>query len=575
MDTRFKSEGRYSRRRVMRGAMLGGVGLAGAALIGCGDDEEAAPAAGSGSGSAASPTTAAGSASTATPAAEGPKQGGELAYASVGEIGVTNMFATASGTGFYYVGQAYSTWLTRSYDADYNMTLQPDVVKEWEITDDGLTYVLHLQEGVKFHDRAPTNGRELTADDIAHNIERETTGDSRPRRGQLGSIEQVETPDDLTVRLTLKSPVADFLFWLADPYRTIVPREMSDDDLLGDAVGTGPFIVESLREGVGADLVANPNYYRGRPYLDSMKVTLIPDQDAALASFRAGDLHISPASSQGYLRPRHIAPLLQSIPDANIHKVPNLNVGHIRYNLEREPFGDVRVRKAIGLTINDADWLEALAEGEGSRTPPVPNGLGNWALAVSDLPARGGEAQIAEAVKLLDAAGYNASNPLSLVDHGLGAPPSVAASTASALFADAMSKINVQVETRNNDYASWIAGLIDKNFDINLIAGVLGFTEAGTYVETYFWDEGGRGYTKHGDTTLNDMIARQRTMVDQEERRSLVHDIQRHVIDNEYYTMLQSDFIQIASQPFVQGYELDLLHGGNMRDAWKWSLTNV
>ena len=561
----------FDRRKLLRAAGIGSAGLAGAVLVGCSDDgDDAATPSGTPQPSGTTAPTA--TSAPATPAPDMTTTGGDLRMASVGRASSLDLMTSASGTPQYHVGPVYSTLLTRSYDADLNLTLEPDLAESWDGTPDGLSYTFDLRKGVKFHNRSPVDGREMTTDDIKFSIEREIEGTRRPRRAQFESISKVEFPDDNTLKLTLSEPVADFINWIADPYHIIMPTEADDEFVAADGIGTGPFILDSFRPDDAAKFVRNPDYFRGTPYLDSIRTTIMGDQDSMIASFRAGNLDISAASSSGYLRPRQIQQVKSSVSDAQFFSVPNLNVGHFRYNLEEGPFVDKRVRQAIGLLIDDATWVEGLFDGAGARTAPVPSGHGKWSLPLAELPARGGEAQIKKSADLLAAAGYDAGNALTIRNVSLGSPPSVSTATGIALLEDALKKVNVGFEVDNNDYGTWLKALINKQFDFNMILGVLGFAEPGTYVETYFWDEGGRGYTKHGDATLNAMIKNQRVMLDEEERLEAIHNIQRHVVEEEYYTMMQSDTIVIAGQSNLRGYSLDLLHGGNMHNAWQWSL---
>ena len=556
---------KFDRRGFLRAAGIGGVGLAGAALIGCGgDDDDDDGGAPSGDG---------GTATATAPAAAEATTGGTLRFASVGSASSLDLYTTASGGPQYSVGPVYSTLLTRSYDSDLNLTIEPDIAESIEGSPDGLTYTFRLRSGVKFHNRPPVNGREMTVDDIKFSIEREVEGTRRPRRAQYGTISNIAFPDDTTMTLTLSEPAADFRNWIADPYHVIMPTEIDDEFVKANGVGTGPFILDSFRQDDAAEFVRHPDYFRdGKPYLDGITTTIMGDQDSMIASFRAGNLDLSAASSSGYLRPRHIDQVKGSVPDAQFYSVPNLNVGHFRYNLEEGPFVDKRLRQAMGLLIADDEWILALFDGVGTRTPPVPTGHGKWSLPLDELPARGTEAHIKEAADLLEAAGFGSSNPLVVKNFSLGATPSAATSSGLALLEAGLAKVGASLDLFNNDYGTWLDGLINKQFEFNMILGVLGFTEPGTYVETYFWDEGGRGYTKHADATLNDMIAKQRVMLDEEERMQAIHDIQRRVISEEYYTMMQTDTIVLAGRPELRGFALDLLHGGNMRNSWQWWL---
>ena len=553
--------GRIGRRALLRSAGLGTIGLAGAALVGCSGGTGSIPA----PKAPASTSTAA-----ATTAA---KSGGTLRYSSIGDPGPLDLMTQSSGGPFYFAGPAYSGLLTRSYNSKLDMTFEPDLAESWERQPDGLAYVFRLRPNVKFHNRPPTNGRVLKTDDIKFSLEREVSGTVRPRKAQYDTIAKIEFPDERTLKLTLKVPAADFLAWVADPYHIIVPTEVTDDFAKADAVGTGPFILKSYRGGVGSEFAKNPDYFRDkRPYLDGIKTTLLADQAAMIASFRAGNLDLSAASAGGYLRPSQVKQVTSSIPKAQIYEVPNVNIGHIRYNLEVPPFNDKRIRQAFGLMIDDKSWINALYDGDAKRTAPMPAALGSWALPVDQLPARGGKDQIKQATDLMAAAGYGSDKPLAVRNDSLGSPPSAGTLTALPLLEETLKPLNVKVTTSNNDTATQNRVLVEKRFQMQMINGVLGFTEAGTYVETYYWDKGGRGYTKHNDAHLNDLIVKQSTMLDEKARMNVIADIQKRVISEEYYTMLQADTIRVAGLPAMRGHSLDLLHGGNMRNSWQWWL---
>jgi peptide/nickel transport system substrate-binding protein len=544
---------KYSRRNVLRGgAALGAT--AGLMLAGCGDDDDD----GDSGSDQPSPTPRA----AQSQESEQAKRGGELRYVGIGSPSNLDLFTQSTAQPLYHVGHVYSGLIGRRLDNSLNLTLEPDLAEKWE-QQDASTVVLTLREGVKFHNVAPTNGRALSSDDITFSFERAKTGTPRPRKAQFDLVDKLEFPDARTVKITLKQPVAEFMLWMADPYNVILPREATDDFLKIQAAGTGPFILQEYRSGVGSTAVRNPDYFiKDRPYLDKMKVDDLPDQETMLTAFRARNYDISAASAGGYLRKPHIDQVKSSIPDAQFYRIPNLNIGHIRFNLEKAPFKDVRVRKAVDLVQDDSLWITALAFGDGARSAPVPAGLGKWALPVEQLPKR---PDLTQAKALLEQAGISPSNTLEVQNVMLGSPPSASSTQGAAILEELLKPLGLIVKTSFLDTAAWLQALTQKNFDMNLINGVLGFTEPGTYVETYYWDLGGRGYTKHNDTTLNDMIVKQRTTTDEAQRVTQIHDIQKRVIENAYYSHLFSDSITLATQPKVHNFRLDFLHGGNNR----------
>ena len=170
-----------------------------------------------------------------------------------------------------------------------------------EIVDE-LTYVIKLRPGISFHDtpaiRAsfPTlAGRELTAEDIKYNIERQVNPQSPKgalyyRASQWRTVDRIEVVDPLTLRITTKAPTATFIHFLADTNAFIVPREAVDanDEMNGleRMIGTGPFLLDDLVSLQLVRLRRNPRWFarddladRGlpdRPLIDTYEALCPP-----------------------------------------------------------------------------------------------------------------------------------------------------------------------------------------------------------------------------------------------------------------------------------------------------------
>jgi len=126
----------------------------------------------------------------------------------------------------------------------------PGLAKSWEVTPDGITYTFHLRSGVKFHD-----GSLFTAKNVVSTFQRVLDPKTKGGRGwplypikgaedfaagKGQAITGLTAPDDSTVVITLKEPLAIFPKLLAMPVNSIVPENPSAD--FGQKpVGTGPW----------------------------------------------------------------------------------------------------------------------------------------------------------------------------------------------------------------------------------------------------------------------------------------------------------------------------------------------
>src|SRR5205807_2673075 len=102
--------------------------------------------------------------------------------------------------------------------------LEPDVAESWTRSND-TTYVFKLRKDVRWHNKPPVNGRELTADDVKYTYDRFLTIAGNPNRQFLETVDRIDVLDRHTVRFVLKEPSAWFLDMLASTATWLVARE--------------------------------------------------------------------------------------------------------------------------------------------------------------------------------------------------------------------------------------------------------------------------------------------------------------------------------------------------------------
>ena len=143
-----------------------------------------------------------------------------------------------------------------------------DLAKSWDVVDDGLTYIFHLHENVKWWD-----GKPLTADDVVFSIQRMIApGEPRPRVGLLRpTTKSAEAIDSHTVKVSLNYSSPSFIKFLAVDYMKIVPKHVveagTDINRWQNIVGSGPFKIVKSRRGDSTTYERNPDYFKaGRPY---------------------------------------------------------------------------------------------------------------------------------------------------------------------------------------------------------------------------------------------------------------------------------------------------------------------
>jgi peptide/nickel transport system substrate-binding protein len=345
--------GRVSRRSLIRGAGVGLAGLAGAALIGCGEDE--APSAGT-PGPAATQTPGAGAAATAAPP-QGPTGRVSVGLAGLGDqvwnpagtsSGLAGIFAHAHfGEGLVIMGPELNNYVGGAAD-------------NWEIpSDDGLTWRFNLRQGVKFH-----NGETMTAEDVGFTIERFLDPVESPTAGAIlqKELERFDVIDDKTVTLTWKLPRLVGVT-LAGMY--IMPKAAYSPTFGDKPIGIGPFkFVEAQRDQY-AHLEAFEEHYRQVSAFKELRLQIIPEvttRAAALAT-REIDVMLKPSGPT--------IPDIEGNPDTRLIEVASSSLnglGFIDLGIEAEKertiWADVRMREALAYAVDRDTIIDRLYFGK-------------------------------------------------------------------------------------------------------------------------------------------------------------------------------------------------------------------
>ena len=237
---------------------------------------------------------------------------------------------------------------------------QPQLAKSWAVNDDATVWTLHLQEGVKFN-----NSKPFGADDVIWNLNHwidPDTGSPMAARLEFLSPGGMEKVDDLTVRLHLDRPDVNLLLALYDYPSMIAPEGGWEDFYSGDpadAIGTGPFLLESFVPDERMVLVRNPEYWQmgadGRPlpYLDRVIVTAGWDDAARLAALVGEEADIL-TPGEGILS------MLRRYSDRiDLQTFVTGFVTPLVMRVDVPPFDDVRVRSAFKL-VQDRERIRTL-----------------------------------------------------------------------------------------------------------------------------------------------------------------------------------------------------------------------
>lgn len=356
------------------------------------------------------------------------------------------------------------------YDNDLNMV--PALATGYEVSEDGKTVTFSLREGVTWHDGAPFTSADVqfTVMDVLKKV--------HPRGpNSFREVMSIDTPDDLTAVFNLANPAPYMLRALSGYESPIVPKhllegkDLRDNDLINNPVGTGAFKFVEWKKGQYIRLDKNENYWKpGLPYLDRIVGRFIPDASTRTAAMENGEVMYG---AYGAI-PNIDAVRLREMDEFGVttdgYSMIN-PMALIEFNTTLPPFDNPAMRKAISLVMDREFLIENIWFGYGKPATAALSSnfdaTGLYAEGMPNYPAGGNtEAAIAvldEAGIMPDADGKRASFTLDLIPYGEDWR------RAGEYMKQALMPLGIEVDLRYEDVPTWIKRVYgDYDFQMNV-----------------------------------------------------------------------------------------------------------
>jgi peptide/nickel transport system substrate-binding protein len=436
-----------------------------------------------------------------------------------------------------------------------------------------LTYTFKLRQGIKFHD-----GSLLTARDVRATYEHiifPPAGVLSPRKASYAAVEKVEAPNDGTVVFRLKWPSAAMLANLASPWNFIYKAELLAKDprwYETHIMGTGPFKFREHVSGSHWVGVRNPDYFvKGRPYLDGYRAIFITDDPGRFAALRSGRVLIefrgaTPATRDDLRNALGNQLIVQESPS-----VAGLTVA---INTERKPFDDPRVRRALSLAV---DRWEASRELSRITFLKEVGGLlrpgSEFAASEAELTKLAGfgkdiEASRREARRLLKEAGVPEGFTFTFKNRGIRMPYE----PLGLFLIDQWRKVGLNVRHVVQETASHLADLRAGNYETGMYFGAPFMDEPDLHLLKYLSaNRSPTNYGRYTDPGLDELYQKQSRATDQAERRRLIREFERIVLDEKAYHLPTVWWHRIIVHwAKVKGWRITPSHFLNqdLRDVW-------
>jgi peptide/nickel transport system substrate-binding protein len=339
-----------------------------------------------------------------SPAPGQPRVGGTLKFGIVKDVGTPIPFVAYTSTSQYLKDNVYETLVSFDQKGD----IHPWLAESWTPNANSSEWTFKLRQGVKFHD-----GRELTASDVvwsAKHIMNHANGAAG--QGPLSSnVRDVIALDKYTVKFISPGPrgllpqiLADSQILHIAPKESLAPGQQK---MIGSSPppGTGPFKFKAWIPGQEFEIVRNEQHWGGAPYLDGVRFRVITETAARAAAIQSGDLDITERLGPTFVQRIKSGQLkgLQFVP------IGAAGIKQLVLNTQLAPTSDVRVRKAIALSLDKDEIMKEATFGFG-------NSMLTWAPPNTDWETRDSfkwKRNIQEAKRLLKEAGYS-GKPITL-----------------------------------------------------------------------------------------------------------------------------------------------------------------
>lgn len=441
-------------------------------------------------------------------------------------------------------------------------TLAPGLATSWTVSPDAKTYTFKLRQGVKFHDGTP-----FDAEAARFTFERQRDA---KHPGHVGVFEywlnffepvvagtEAPAPDRFVVHL--KAPDATFLTNVALYALAIVsPASVTryGADVVRHPVGTGPFRFESWVPGQKIVLKANPDYWGGKPKIDTLVFKPVPENSVRVMELESGAIQ-----GMSGITPDDAA-RLERQPRVELYSGAGLNVSYLVFNTTKKPLNDPRVRRALTLALDTPAMLKAFFNGGAfgalAKNPLPPT---MWGYA-ADVPAPSPDP--AAARRLLAEAGYAKGLSLDLWALPIARPYLPQGQRVAEAIQAQWAGIGVKAPIRSFEWGTYLDKLANGDHQVAFIGWNADTGDPDNFLYTFFASANARrgsatNYAFWKDPQVDGWLRAARATPDQAKRAGYYEAVQRRVHEQAPIAPLFHGMQLVAFDRSVKGFVLSPL----------------
>jgi peptide/nickel transport system substrate-binding protein len=447
----------------------------------------------------------------------------------------------------------------------------PDLAESWTLSEDGNDLTFKLRQGVKWHDGKPFTAADVKCTfDLLQGKAKEKLR-LNAREAWWTNLKEVTADGEHQATFHLHRAQPSFLALLASGFTPIYPCHVPPNQMRQHPIGTGPFKFVEFKPNQSIKVVKNPDYWKpGRPYLDGIDYTIIPNRSTAILAFIAGNFDMS--------FPYEVTvPMLKDVqsqmPQANCEVTP-LNFAPNLLMSEKPPFDKRELRKAVAMTLDRQALIDILGEGQGDiGTATLPAPEGRWAMPKEmreKLPGYAPDVakSRAEAQEIMKKLGYGPDKRMTVKIASRNIPDY---RDAASIVADQLKHIYIDAELELVETANWLPKLVRGDFVLAQSVSGAGIDDPDqTFYENYSC-KSNRNYTKYCDPEVEKLLDKQSMETDIEKRRHIVWEMDRRLQEAVVRPIMYYMRKATCTRPEVKGLTVMVnssYNGWRMEDVW-------
>ena len=448
----------------------------------------------------------------------------------------------------------------------------PDLAMSWNWSEDAKELTFKLRPGVKWHDGKPFTSADVKCTfDLVAGMAADKLR-VNPRKSWYRNLDAITVSGAHEVAFRLKRPQPSFIAMLASGWSPIYPCHVAARDMRLKPIGTGPFKFVEYKPNEHTKVARNPDYWKpGRPYLDGIEWTMMPNPSTAILAFTAGKFD---RYAQGILS----IPLMKQIktqqPAAMCEMVPWNIPRQLIVNRDKPPFDNAELRRAMVLTLDRKAFIDILGDGEGSvGGAMMPPPAGSWGMPPEVLQTMAGYgtdvAQNRSAARdIMKKLGYGPDKRLSIAVTTRNTP---AYRDPAVLLIDQLKEIYIDGTLNAIDTTQWYPTVMRKDYAVGLTVSENGLDDPDQQFYENFVCGAERNYTGYCSAEVDKLVDQQSAEPNTEKRRKIVWEIERKLADDGARPIIFYPVSGACWQPHFKGHTMMVngnYNGWRFEDAW-------